>query len=475
MQYHLSEDSKLRLKIVFIGLCISLIAYFSNDLINRDGVLYLQTAHAFEKSGFSASIEQYSWPFYSIAIAFFHSITPLNLENSAHLLNALLLLILTDAFVRFYWEINSKVIYRWMPAAILLSYIGINDYRYIIVRDWGYWAFLFQALYYFIKAYKTEKLIYYVLWQFFIILALLFRIESIVIIVLLPLTILAKKLSVTEFIKSGCFFLLPIVVLFLIDLDWYKSARVQEVFSYLDISSFINQFNEYSYNIGNSAFYRYNDKNSIQFTISGILGFLLIKTISKIGILYIGIAIIGFFRYKKNNYFNYSLVNLLIVTSFVIVFVFFCNLKIISGRYLIQISLMLLLYITYYSEQLLKEINGIKAEIIVASLIIVNLLSGLHHTTSSKGYIKEMGEWIIINMQPSSSIYTTNKRLYYYSGGIENENITLDFNLRKSQFVLLTKQDTKQYTKYVKKGMLSEYHTISGSSGDAAILYKINK
>lgn len=69
-------------------LVLSLIALFGSTL-NRDGMLYVQTAQLFLDSGFPAAIERFGWPFLSISMALVSKFSGLGLETTGHLLNAL--------------------------------------------------------------------------------------------------------------------------------------------------------------------------------------------------------------------------------------------------------------------------------------------------------------------------------------------------------------------------------------------------
>ena len=473
----LSEANRLRLAVALLGLCISLFTLFTAELINRDGVLYLQTAHVFNEAGFDASFNQYRWPFYSIAIAFCHSVTTLTLEHSAHLLHVIFLLVLVDAFVRLYWELNSKVKYLWMPAVIILAYTGLNDYRPMVIRDWGYWAFLFQALLYYVKADKHEKLGAYVLWQVFIILAFLFRVEAFVFMLVLPFLCLMKKRSIASFFYSGFVFLLPFSIMFFLIMSGSKGGRVSEILVYMDVVSYWDNFIKYAYNVAKHALRHHAESHAVLFAISGLLGVLIVKTVGKLGILYIGIALIGQVRYKVLKNFQCSFINVMIGLSFIIVFIFFLRSKVIAGRYTIQITLFLLLYITYYSEFIFDKIKSLEKPWLVGLIgcvFFINLMIGIQHSNSNKGYIKTMGEWIKHNIAYSDRVTTNDTRLYYYSGGVLKNNMVENFSLKNNDYALLKiKEDDRRYDTLINKGKLELIHSIVGQSGDSAVLFKI--
>lgn len=474
------ENSKIRLYIAFFGLCISLLSLCTDGLVNRDGILYIQTAQVFNESGFIASFNQYKWPFYSIMISFCHSITALSFEHSAYLLNIIFLLVLVDAFVQLYWEINSKIKYRWMPALIILAYTGLNDYRPMIIRDFGYWAFLFKALLYFVRANKYENLKSYTLWQIYIIASFLFRVEGFVFMLVLPLFCLVKKRTVIPFFYSVFLLLVPFAIMIYLDWSGFIGGRVAEIFAYLDVTLYYSQFLEYAQIVAQYALSHHAESNAVLFVTSGLLGVLFIQAITKLGFLYIAIGVLGKFRYNILDHFKYTFINWMIGLSFIILFVFFGHSKVISGRYVIQITLFLLFYVTYYSECILKEIKVKERSlwmIFFGSFLFINLVIGIHHSNSNKRYIEIMGDWVKNNIPDSASMVVIDIRLYYYSNGVFNKNIdiTNKLTLEMYEYTLLKiKKGEKKYNELIKQGKLELVHSIVGQSQDTAVLFKIN-
>jgi len=473
-----AEEFRLRVWVAFFGLCLSGGALLSEQLINRDGILYLEGAQIFIDSGFDAAFSHYSWPFYSILIAVFDSITTIGLENSARLINAALLLVLVDAFIRVYWEVNSKVIFRWMPALIILCYSGINDYRLLIIRDWGYWAFLLLASLYLIRAYKYNKLEYYIWWQVFMLGAFLFRIEAIAVLFLAPLIFLIRKEPIVRYLKACSFgFIIGLIMVF-VDMAFYGESKLQQVFSYLDFYSSWVRFGVYANRVAEGAIQYYVEDYSIVFTISGLLSVLLGKVLAKVGGIYFLVFFIGFIWHKVKNSFHGFTVNALIAVSFIIVFLFFLNSRVIAGRYTVQIVLFLLFYVTYYSEAILEGIKKTNHRWLEGAFFMcffINLAIGMHHSASNKMYLKEMGVWVRHNTLKSAYITTNDRRLFYYSGGVEKERVTLMSAFAKNDYALLNiDKNDKKYSKLISENKLFPIHAVDGGEKGSAILFKIN-
>ena len=471
-------ELRLRVWVAIFGVCLGGGALLSEQLINRDGVFYLEGAQLFIDSGFETALSHYNWPFYSILIAAFDSITTLGLENSARLINATLLLVLVDAFIRVYWEVNSKVMFRWMPALIILCYSGINDYRLLIIRDWGYWAFLLLASLYLIKAYKYNKLEYYIWWQVFILGAFLFRIEAIAVLFLAPLIFLIRKEPIVRYLKSCSVGFALVLTMVFIDLAFYEESKFQQVFSYLDFYSYWARFGVYANRVAEGAIQHYVEDYSIVFAISGLLSVLLGKVLAKFGGMYFLVFIAGLIRHKVKNSFNGFTVNVLIAVSFIIVFLFFLNSRIIAGRYTVQIVLFLLFYVTYYSEAILEGIKKTNRRWLEGAFFLcffINLVAGVHHSASNKIYLKDMGVWVKHNTLESAYITTNDRRLFYYSGGIEKERVTLMSAFVKNDYALLKidKKD-KKYSRLISENKLIPIHSIDGGKHGSAILFKTN-
>ena len=418
----LSVNNKLRIKIACCGLIICLIPYLLSDVVlSRDGIHYIRGAEIFEEEGLIATFKHYNWPFYSILIAILHSLTFLSYENSAYLLNITFILLLTDTFVRFYWEANSKIYHRWMPAIVLIAFTGLNNYRLLIVRDWGYWAFSFLAFYYFLKYFKFNKIKDCLFWQFSILIAFLFRVEAIAFIVLLPLFFISNK-SINQLVKATLFFWL--IVIFLIfyivlfnDLNKDFWGKLYNIFYYFDLFSLINNFITSSHSIAEQAIPYHAEDNAVKFVLGGLFTVLFLKIIFKLGYLYLFLLIFGIYKKIELVHQN-KLVLYLLVISFFVVFIFYCDKKILAGRYTIQTVILSLMILTCYADRLLYELRNVRnylAIIVLAFLVTINLLFGLVHLGSSKIYMKEMGVWVANNIPSTAQIVSNEIRLYYYS------------------------------------------------------------
>ena len=202
---------------IFSGL-LSLYRTSTRDLINGDGILYIDVARAFLDKGIGAAIDVYHWPFYGILIGLVHKLTGLSFENSASFLNTLLLMLACAVFVRIYEEISGKEARIWVAALLILVLPVLNDYRDFVIRGHGFWAFMLIALYCFIQYSRSPDLKSALKWQLSLLIAILFRVEGIAFLVLAPFCFLfmaeeRRRIIVHLFRLNGLFILLATAAL----------------------------------------------------------------------------------------------------------------------------------------------------------------------------------------------------------------------------------------------------------------------
>jgi hypothetical protein len=478
----------------FAGCIIGLMSLYSNafEVIGHDSVLYIQTASLYNELGFQAAFQQYNWPVYPILIATVQSLTGFTLINSAHLLNLAFVLLMADAFYRLYWQAFPGCKFSWAPVVIFLAYTGINDYRAEIVRDWGFWAFAMLTLLYFLKAYKQGKLSDNLLCRICAIVALLFRIEAIVFMVMLPLLFLIIKKQLLTFFQSSCLFLFAGIILWLYfsfsdnsQLTFW--GKLEEFTPFLQAQDWLSVFKQESLDHGQRIFPHHADGHALLFMVTGLMGVLLTKVFTKIGFGYWFIAVMGWFkRRKKVNQQSLLLILFFAFVAFFPVFIFFAKTKILAGRYVIFTVLILLLLVTYFFEQLISYCQTNKKKYCLLGLVgllVVNFMFGAIHSKSKQIYLKDIGLWADGNIPENASVLANEVRLCFYSNRQANcykhtvdETKVLTHNILKRYDYLLwkIKGQNQQINSLLALGKLKQIHAIVRNRSDtSAVLYKI--
>jgi hypothetical protein len=202
------------------SIAISLYLYAGRDIINSDGILYLDVSRAFLNEGFTAAMDMFAWPFFSILVGLVHVATGLNLENAALTLNAVFQLFTCLLFVRIYQEVASSDSRPWVAAIVILCFPLLNDYRGMVIRDFGFLVFLLAGLLQFLRYGKSHDWKNAIGWQLFMVLAALFRIEAIAFAAIAPFYFVCRRAQLAsnfiDYLRLNSLFLGAILLLALL-------------------------------------------------------------------------------------------------------------------------------------------------------------------------------------------------------------------------------------------------------------------
>jgi len=420
----LSNLPIIRIYTAFTSLILSIFAFYSDDLINSDGIMYLHMAQAFLDGGLSATQQIYDWPFFSILIAGFHTISSLPLELSAAIINSGLFVLLTDALLLISSRLVNNHTQLILAAILILSFYPINEYRDFIIRDIGYWAFCSLALYQFIKFIERPRLSSSSGWQVAILTAILFRIEGIVILLALPLYTFFIYRPIIAFKHTLHLFYLFILGFITVTTIFIGKSGLETAFgkltsvsSYINFERVLNRLDKKSDILASQVLNQYSDEYSSMVLIAGLLFMLLFKVVKAFSFSYIALSIIGIWR-EKRLFINsiqplliyFITINILILTTFLFKRYF------ISSRYaviaLIGLFLVFLPIITQMMERIWLQKNKFLSAFI-ALLITASLIDSYNQSTS-KTYIKDAAHWASNNLPVNSFILTDDQFLNYY-------------------------------------------------------------
>jgi hypothetical protein len=280
---------KVRLYTLCGSLLLSLLAIWQSDVVGRDGVLYLQTARVFLEGGIQEASNLYSWLFYPVLIAGVHKLTSFSLENSAYLLNTVLIIVLTDTFVRLYQEVNPNAKYFRLSSVVILAFSGLNDYRVEVMRGWGFLAFSLLAFLYFLRFMKNWKSRDALLWQLFILLAVLFRKEACVYMLLVPFLILLAPHSerkLFDFLKAN-FLIFVVLIASLMGSLIFENYFISKLYSalsrYLVSDGPWANFLNYARSMSQNVLTQYSADYAPLMLAAGIFVLIAYKILTKVG------------------------------------------------------------------------------------------------------------------------------------------------------------------------------------------------
>ena len=467
-RYNLTQ---IRVFTAIASLIFSMYAVYFDDIINKDGVMYLKTAELFLSGNMDAALVSYNWPFYSIITAFFHKITSIPLELSALILNSVFFVILTDALIL----ISSLIFFvprqLKISALLILCFMPILDYRDYIIRDPGYWAFACLALYHFMVFINSSRTIHAMLWQIFMIFAILFRVEGIFLLITVPLfLLLSKNLRGKMVIRKliSCFFI-PIILLaaipFFENLSMEKLSKIDSIFNYTNLNLIFEKLIFSADILEHQILNKYSGKYAILILFFGFLSLLIYKIFEGFSISYIVIFLASFKNSSQlsHNLYRDFLAYFLILNSF-IMFVFILKEHFISSRYIVLTSISIFLLLSFYMVTGIERLYLNKNKLLLAIIALCLSYNLLDAATMShnKSYIKDIALSSAQKVPEKSMVMVNDRAAFYYLTN-EAAHLTVCFiNIRKiDKKELRLKKDScniwKQSQKYIKNYLYSDY------------------
>jgi hypothetical protein len=413
-----------------VAICSGLLTLYritARDLINGDGILYIDVAKGFLSGGVSGAIDVYHWPFYGILIGLVHRLTGLSFENSASFLNMLFLVLACVVFVRIYEEISGKQARIWVAAILILALPVLNDYRDLVIRGHGFWAFMLLALYCFIQYSRSPDLKNALKWQLGIMVAILFRLEGLAFLVLAPFCFLLiaeeRRRIVTHLLRlNGLFILLAtVVVTFMLvsgALTLPSSLEIPYQLDYISPMALIGAIDAEAEMMfaRNKLMTSADDARLI--LASGALMLVLVKVALNAGLPFLAVWGYGVQRKWLQMTRESSIVACFAVTGFLVLIPVVGNFFFLSSRYTVLTVLSISLITFQYVDYLLRDLSRRqlhKWKMAAWVFILVLFLDGVISGGASKQNIRVAGEWLRAEIAAEGRIACNEARLQFYS------------------------------------------------------------
>ncbi len=190
----LSTTHLIYLLSIIAGLFTWQVMAIRNDWINVDSILYFDSAKAILEGNWQKAYQIYNWPYYSALIALLAKLTGTEVFTAAKILNIVFFGITMLSLAKIVERITTDKLTLICFALLLLgsSYIA-GSVLPMLLRDQGFWAFLSTAVLFLIKYLHHKKIRDALLWQSFITIATLFRIEGTAYLLILPLVAILNE------------------------------------------------------------------------------------------------------------------------------------------------------------------------------------------------------------------------------------------------------------------------------------------
>lgn len=419
---------------IFTSLLLSIWVINQETVINTDAVCYLLSAEMIDASGLRAAMHlcgQAIWPFYSFLIHGLVKISPLSYQAAAYSMNAVFTALSVFFFIRIVKELGGAGRVLWLAAFVILLSHEFNSVREYIVRDHGFWAFYLASIFFLLRFFNTLTIKPALLFSASLLMATLFRIEGAIFLLAVPfLTWFLTQYSLKARLKY--FLMLNLLTLLIgVGILAWLLLHPQETLTQLGrVAEVPNQFLNGFKLISERYVLTKNSLAEHVLTMESAseAGFVLALVIfvwyvlSVIQNLSFGYALLTSYAWIRNIH-PLKGVGLLVVLGYlfinvVITFGFLAEKLFLSKRYLIALSLVLMLWVPFALHHLLNQWSLHKQRlfsILVCVFIFISALGGIFEFGHSKAYISRAGNWLAVNVPTSASLYTNDYMVMYYS------------------------------------------------------------
>lgn len=397
-------------------------------VINPDGICYLYSAEEVGKSGLKAAMHlcpQAIWPFYSALIYAVSLISPFDIATNAFMLDSIFEALSVTMFIAMVQSLGGTRRVMWLAALVILMSHQFNNVRQYIIRDHGFWAFYLVSIYCLMQFYKDTSIKSALLWAGSLVVATLFRVEGAIFLLVAPwvawfnwqrswverfrLWLTLNLLAiVAAFCVAGWFVVHPEQTLTqlgrLLEIKYQGQHGLANVFM-----QYRHMTNEVTTHVLSNAAAR--DAGKVVF-LTGIVWYL-VEALNNLSWIY---ALLVLFAWVCKDI-RFSHTNRLVVWGYVfinvtITFIFFAQHLFLAKRYLIGLTLVMMLWVPFALDALFKR----RLIFMIAMVgVLVTGVSSIVHFGPNKQYIRDAGDWLAEHIPPKERLYVNDYQLMYYS------------------------------------------------------------
>jgi len=440
-KFFLSGDKLVYLIAAIMSIVFSISTILHNSLINPDAICYLFSADEMKLGIHSAMniCAQAKWPFYSAMVYALSKIISVSTLNSAYILDSLFTLISVLTFIAIVNYISPKSRLVWLGALVILLAHEFNSVRQDIIRDHGYWAFYLLSIYFLLHYFREPQIRYALLWNISAIIATLFRVEGAVFLLFIPFLVIPAKevgwakrsvptkprddrssglfLRIKSYIQLN---LINITALIILGVLFHRNLHVGRIdelqFQLMSgISNSIHHFTEMKQSLAKYILTEESLRDCGIILCLTLIFSYVINVVSNLSFIYTALIIYAWIKQLMPKEFSvklvlygYLLINIVVST------IFYTEHLFLSKRYLIALSLVLMIWVPFALDELFKKLKP-KLSMALIILIFLTSIGGIISFGYSKKYIRQAGDWMATNVPEQASVYSNDYQLMYYS------------------------------------------------------------
>lgn len=493
---------------ILVSILLSFNCYLRADVINPDAVCYILSAQMFGEGGLQQAMHlcgQASWPFYSVLIHIVAQLTHLSHIVAAYLLNGFFSLISVLFFMLIVQRLGGSRRTVWFAALVILSAHQFNSVREYIVRDHGFWAFYLISIFCLLDYMTQPHWFKAWLWSLSLMLASLFRVEGFIFLFLMPFFAwfnfrfrFFQRLRQFLSLNSFWFVVLIGLILFLrthmsLVVDHLDLGRLNElgrqVSDGLDIV--FSQFQRIQLALSTHVLTADSKNDATLVLFLMVFSWFLASVVSNLSLIYAILIVYAWVRKAANIIapmrlviYGYLLINVIVTFAFLTERLF------LSKRYLIALSLVLMLYVPFALSDLSMRWaqKRYRWMLVIASIFIATSgVGGIFEFGYSKAYLRHAGDWVRQHVPQQAKLYVNDYQLMFYTEhfgyelfksyrGFENMQTALSDNKWRAYDYLairVNKHMSDEQRGVLKNISYPPVQVFQNKRGDGVVIYQV--
>lgn len=462
--------------VAFVGsIFLSLTAIATHGILNRDGMLYVDTARFVMKNGLSAAHDVFAWPLLPILMAVIAQLSGLDPETAGQLLNTLFMAGACALLVASSKRLFPEAV--WPICLVLLAVPGFNDYRNELLRECGCWFFVMLAFWLALRwadmpRWRTAGLV-----QAALVAAALFRPEALVFLVALPLWQTFEAPKEERWRRVAMLGFLPaigLVILAALFASGQLPARLAADFARFSPDRFSAKAQ-----IIAPALHVFARDNAATILFFGSLAIIPLKFGKMMGLFLVPLlhALFvdgkGLFAISRLRVFAWAFLAHTLVLA-----IFVTDLHFLAGRYVSPLILFAAPLVGYGLAALIKRFPFWRWPIVALALLI--MVGNVLTLSPGKTHYIEAGRWLSSNATDSPRVFMGSPRTAYYAGwqywsrhGVLPDSSArrqLGGQLKKGDFdlvVLEVSRNDSDFAAWLNEAGMTEIQRFSDMNGDA--------
>lgn len=403
--------------IVLWSLLLSIVAFISDPILNRDGMFYIDIARVMQLEGAGLKSERYGWAFLPMLLSAggWVGLSPFTMATIFSLLCGVFIPVVMFLFLSRY-----QPNYRHLAFLIACLLPWASAFRADLLRDSGAWLFMLVSLYAAVRWLESRRWGWSLLLFASAFVAFLFRIEMALLFslgVYVPLIIrwrAAQHNDVRFFTWSFGFFIVAVLALMLLVANaGYEYAQV-----YVNNFLYGGPFGTYASfsEAVSTASNEYLKKDVGAFLFFGFFALVVIKIVSMLGIFSLPLYLSVFKGRSHGVMSKDGGATLMVAMLFLLpvcVFIFM-NMFILS-RYVMPTVIASSPFVFMGVIALWRDLLGPRGRTLFVAIALLATVAAVTSVSAGKMYIKDTGRWLVERGDQLEPLQIRDERISFYA------------------------------------------------------------